>query len=315
MAQLLAVVAYPFLDDSRVGSAALGVISMVAVGLALWVVRSTPALTVIAVVLGVPAVLMTVLEAVLPGEDWVTLTSALLHAPFYFYVSYSLIRYLFHDDRVTTDELYGIGAAFTVVAWGFAYVYLAVVILVPGSIGPLGDGTSRFFDLLFFSFTNLTSVGLSDILPTGDHARSMVILEQVAGVLYVAMVISRLVALTVRQRAAEPLATIAGASVWPLAPAPRVVPRSKQQQSVRRHHTKDRPSCAPPSLSRPSPCPRLPHRLWFRRQLRRGQLLLQGAEGRQGLLRQLQQRQPRRQQARRRLRPACTRWPTRRLTP
>ena len=42
------------------------------------------------------------------------LTSALLHAPFYFYVSYGTIRYLFHDDRVTTDELYAIGAAFTV---------------------------------------------------------------------------------------------------------------------------------------------------------------------------------------------------------
>ena len=119
----------------------LGVISMVAVGLALWVVRSTPALTLIAVVLGVPALVMTVLEAVLPGEDWVMLTSALLHAPFYFYVSYSLIRYLFHDDRVTTDELYAIGAAFTVVAWGFAYVYVAVAIICPGSIEPLSDGT------------------------------------------------------------------------------------------------------------------------------------------------------------------------------
>lgn len=200
MAQLLAVVAYPFLDESRVGSAALGVISMIAVGLALWVVRSTPSLTVIAVVLGAPALLMTVLEAVLPGEDWVTLTSSLLHAPFYFYVSYSLIRYLFHDSRVTTDELYAIAAAFTVVAWGFAYVFMAVAIIWPGSFEPLGEGTSRFFDLLFFSFTNLTSVGLSDILPTGDHARSVVILEQVAGVLYVAMVISRLVALTVRYR-------------------------------------------------------------------------------------------------------------------
>jgi hypothetical protein len=199
-AQLLAVIAYPFLDGSRVGSAALGAISMVAVGLALWVVRSTPALTAIAVVFGAPALLMTVVEAILPGEDWVTLASALLHAPFYFFVSYSLIRYLFHDDRVTTDELYAIGAAFTVVAWGFAYVFMAVAIIWPGSIEPLGDGTGRFFDLLFFSFTNLTSVGLSDILPTGDHARSIVILEQVAGVLYVAMVISRLVALTVRYR-------------------------------------------------------------------------------------------------------------------
>jgi hypothetical protein len=200
LVQLLAIVAYPFLEDSRVGSAALGVISMVAVGLALRVVRSTPALTVVAVVLGVPAVLMTVLEAVVPGEDWITLTSAVLHAPFYFYVAYGLLRYLFHDDRVTTDELYGIGATFTVVAWGFAYLYLVVEILSPGSIKPLGDDSERFFELLFFSFTNLTSVGLSDIVPTGSHARSVVILEQVAGVLYVAMVISRLVTLTVRRR-------------------------------------------------------------------------------------------------------------------
>ncbi len=198
MAQLLAVLAYPFLDTSRPGSAVLGVISMVAVGLALWVVRSTPALTFIAVALGVPALLMTVLEAAMPGETWVVLTGALLHAPFYFYVFFGTIRYVFHDDQVTTDELYAIGAAFTVLAWGFAFVYVALEIIWPGSIEPLTNGTGRLFDLLFFSFTNLTSVGLSDILPTASHARSVVMVEQVIGVLYVAMIISRLVALNVR---------------------------------------------------------------------------------------------------------------------
>ena len=70
---------------------------------------------------------------------------------------------------------------------------------MPGSIEPLGNGTDRFFDLLFFSFTNLTSVGLSDILPVGDHARSVVMVEQIAGVLYVAMVISRLVTMAVNE--------------------------------------------------------------------------------------------------------------------
>ena len=95
------------------------------------------------------------------------LTSALLHAPFYLYVFFGTIRYLFHDDKVTTDELYAIGAAFTVLAWAFAFIYVAVEIIWPGSIEPLSGGTGRFFDLLFFSFTNLTSVGLSDILPVG----------------------------------------------------------------------------------------------------------------------------------------------------
>jgi hypothetical protein len=40
-------------------------------------------------------------------------------------------------------------------------------------------------------------VGLSDITPTLEHARSLVIVEQVAGVLYVALVVARLVGLTV----------------------------------------------------------------------------------------------------------------------
>ena len=65
------------------------------------------------------------LEAVEPDVDWIVLTSALVHAPFYFYVSYAMIRYLFHDDKVTRDELFATGAAFTVVAWAFAYVYAA----------------------------------------------------------------------------------------------------------------------------------------------------------------------------------------------
>jgi len=112
-AQVLAIVAYPFRDGNRVGAAVLGVLSIVAVGLAMALVRSTPALTVIAVAIGLPALVMTILESVLPGEEWVSLVSALLHAPFYFYVSSSTIRYLFHDDRVTTDELFAIAAAFT----------------------------------------------------------------------------------------------------------------------------------------------------------------------------------------------------------
>jgi hypothetical protein len=199
-AQFTAILLYPFLDTSRAGAAVLSMISMVAVGLALWVVRSTPALTYIAFIFGLPAMVMTVVEAAVPGESWVVLASALLHAPFYFFVFYGTVRYLFHDDRVTTDELFAIGAAFTVLAWGFAFLYVAVEVIWPGSIAPLSHGAGRFFDLLFFSFTNLTSVGLSDILPVSAHARSLVMVEQVAGVLYVAMVISRLVAMTVRDR-------------------------------------------------------------------------------------------------------------------
>ncbi len=195
--QLLVVLAYPFLDDSTGGRAVIGVVQMVVVFTAVAAVRLTPALSWVALLLGVPAMVFAVLEAVEPDTDWIVLTSAAVHAPFYFYVSYAMIRYLFHDDRVTHDELFATGAAFTVVAWAFAYVYAAAQVIWPGSfVGAEGDD-QEWFSLLFLSFTNLTSVGLSDVVPIAAHARSLVMIEQVAGVMYVALVIARLVGLTV----------------------------------------------------------------------------------------------------------------------
>ena len=201
--QLLVVLAYPFLDHSTGGRAVLGVVQMVVVFTAVAAVRLTPALSWVAALLGLPAMVFAVLEALEPHTDWVVLTSAAVHAPFYFYVSYAMIRYLFHDDRVTGDELFATGAAFTVVAWAFAYVYAAAQVVWPQSfVGASGD-EQEWFNLLFLSFSNLTSVGLSDVLPVQAHARSLVMVEQVAGVLYVALVIARLVGLTVARAAAR----------------------------------------------------------------------------------------------------------------
>lgn len=197
--QLLAVLAYPFLDESTAGRAALGVVGTVVVLIALWAVHRTPALTWLPVLFGAPALVFTVLEAFNPTDDTIVLVNALLHAPFYFLVSYGMIRYLFHDERVTRDELYATGAAFTVVAWGFAYVYAAAQVVWPGSfVGAGGPGDRTWFELLFLSFTTLTSVGLSDVTPVLAHARSLVMVEQVAGVMYIALVVARLVGLTVR---------------------------------------------------------------------------------------------------------------------
>ena len=197
VAQLLTVLAYPFLDASTPGRAVLGAVQVLVVALALWAVRRTPALTWVAAGLGGPAVVFSVLEVVGPDADWVVLVSTAFHAPFYFYVSYAMLHYLFHDTRVTRDELYATGATFTVVAWGFAYLYAAVQVLWPGSFAAAdGTGEQAWFELLYLSFTTLTSVGLSDVVPVLDHARSLVMLEMVAGVFYLAFVVTRLVGLT-----------------------------------------------------------------------------------------------------------------------
>jgi hypothetical protein len=194
------VLAYPFLDGSVAGRAVVGVVQMGVVLIAVWAVRRTPALSWVAVTLGGPAMVLTVLEAVDPDVDWIVLLSAAFHVPFYFFVSYAMVRYLFQDDEVTRDELYATGAAFTVVAWAFAYVYSAAQVVWPGSfVGSQGEDQS-WYELLYVSFTTLTSLGLSDIVPVLDHARSLVMVEMVVGVFYVALVVARLVGLVAGRR-------------------------------------------------------------------------------------------------------------------
>lgn len=202
-AQLLVVLAHPALDGSAAGRAVVGVFQMVVVLSAVWAVRRTTTLRWVVLLLGAPAVVLAVLEAVQPDVDAIVLTSAAFHVPFYFFVSYAMIRYVFNDDRVTVDELFATGAAFTVVAWGFAYLYAAAQVLWPGSFvgfnSPDGTTPLSWFELLFLSFTTLTSVGLSDVYPVVDQARSLVMVEQVAGVFYVALVVARLVGLSARR--------------------------------------------------------------------------------------------------------------------
>jgi hypothetical protein len=199
-AQLLHVVAWPFLEDSPWGRAGIGVIGMVAVGSAVLAVRRTPLVSHVMLYLGAPAMVFTLWEALDPDRDWVVLTSGLLHCPFYLYVSYAMLRYLFHDDKVTKDEYYATAAAFTVVAWAFAYAYSAVQVVWPESFSSPGGPDQSWFELLYLSFSILTSVGLSDIVAVGVQARAMVMMEMMAGVFYIAMVVSRMVGLTILRR-------------------------------------------------------------------------------------------------------------------
>jgi hypothetical protein len=109
---------------------------------------------------------------------------------------------MFEDHVITRDELYAVGATFTLVAWAFAYSFTVYQAIEPNSFTAAVDpnGERSWMELLFLSFTNLSSTGLSDVVPIKPFARSMVMIEQVAGVAYIAMVVSRLVGMLVISR-------------------------------------------------------------------------------------------------------------------
>ena len=197
-AQLSALLLYPFMKDSGTGRALFSVFGIAILGLVILAVRSSPGLRWVSILLALPATILLLIQAVTKSDDLLPYSSA-LEAALYFYAAGALITYMLADHVITKDELFAVGATFTLVAWAFAYVYTVCQAIEPGSftaaVDPEGDRT--WMELLFLSFTTLSSTGLSDVVPVRPFARGLVMLEMVAGLGYVAMVVSRLVGLLV----------------------------------------------------------------------------------------------------------------------
>ena len=196
-AQLLGVLIYPFMEGS-VGRALFSVFGIAVLGLVLLAVRRSPAWTGFGLLLAVPATVMLVVQVVTDDDALLPYSSA-LEAILYFYAAGALIAYMVEDHVITRDEMWAVGATFTLVAWAFAYTYQVCQAIEPGSFTAAIDpeGQRSWMELLFLSFTTLTSTGLSDVVPVKAFARSLVMIQQLAGLAYVAVLVSRLVALTV----------------------------------------------------------------------------------------------------------------------
>ena len=164
--------------------------------------RSSAASTWFGVLLGLPATVLLLIQAI-TGDDALLPYSSALEAVLYFYAASALIGYMLADHVITRDELFAVGATFTLVAWAFAYSFTVCQAIEPDSFTAAIDAQDdrTWMELLFLSFTTLTSTGLSDVTPVKPFARSLVMLEQLAGLAYVAMVVSRLVGLMVLGRA------------------------------------------------------------------------------------------------------------------
>ena len=201
VAQLAGVLLYPFMETSDAGRALFSLFGILVLGLVLLAVHGSPAHTWVAVLLGLPATCLLLIQAVTADDDLLPYSSA-FEAVLYFYAAAALIAYMLADHEITRDEMFAVGATFTLVAWAFAYTFTVCQAIEPGSftaaVDPTGDRS--WMELLFLSFTTLSSTGLSDVVPIKAFARSIVMIEQIAGFAYVAMLVSRLVGLTVLGR-------------------------------------------------------------------------------------------------------------------
>jgi hypothetical protein len=105
-----------------------------------------------------------------------------------------LLQYVLRRDVMTMDKLYGLAAAYLMLGFLWTIAYSIVQFYVPESFSMGGTPVAMLSasDRLYFSLTTLTSTGFGDIAPIKQPAKTLVVLEQIAGTLFVAILIARL---------------------------------------------------------------------------------------------------------------------------
>jgi hypothetical protein len=199
------LIGYPYFENTRTGAFFGGVTALLALMGGVYVVRANRRTFGVALVLALATATASA-RAFLGGVRGDAAVEAAFSA-FYAFMTVAVFLEVIQERRVSADTLYGTVCVYLLVGMTFGSLYDLVETLHPGSfqinVDSAGPAEIRWRTLIFFSFMTLTTTGLGDVTPVTTQAQSLVSIEGVIGVLYVAVLIARVVGIYARRRSGE----------------------------------------------------------------------------------------------------------------
>src|SRR5262249_52163212 len=117
-------------------------------------------------------------------------------AVFLVFAVYVILADVHRRERIDADGVNGALCAYLLIGLGFAHVYCMMEAVNPGSFRASGENLSRITDegqlhyqLTYFSFVTLTTVGYGDVTAAKDGPRGLAVVEAMLGQFYVAVLL------------------------------------------------------------------------------------------------------------------------------
>lgn len=199
---ILLLVVAPFMENLAIGEVIESILLTVVMVLGVMAVGKNRRTLVVATLLVAPALAGKWLNHVWPdvfrAEYYMPM--ALL---FLVFLMWRLIRFILVSPRVNLDVLCAGLAVYLLLGMVWAFIYTIVGRLTPGAFTLPAGNQMQGITSFYFSFITLSTVGYGDIVPVSHVARMLAAAEAVAGTLFMAVFIARLVALYTTQDPAE----------------------------------------------------------------------------------------------------------------
>ncbi|MGD2140148.1 MAG: ion channel [Burkholderiales bacterium] len=206
-ALLFFLVSYPLFEARSMASIGLDVLFSIILISSTYALSHQRKVLVAALVLGVPTFASWWLVRFFDTSA-LNLFGLAVSIAFFVFVIGVIMTTLISRDEVTADLIFGAMSVYLLIGVAWAFLYAFVELLSPGqfNFGSLiseaaireSHGELRLFT--YFSLVTLSTLGYGDITPLTPLARSLASLEAVAGQLFIAVLIGRLVGMHISQR-------------------------------------------------------------------------------------------------------------------
>jgi hypothetical protein len=199
---LLLLALYPFFETAGIGRGLLNVLITAVLIAGVYTVLHDRKLFLIALVLAVPMLVAQWSLHRLAGHG-IVLVGSICGAAFFLFNSVTILSHILKGAEVTVDTIFGAVSVYLLFGLGFAFAFMAIDLVHPGALvlnPPQAVQDARDISFYtYYSFVTLTTLGYGDINPGTAPAQAFSYLEAVAGQIYLAVLIARLVGLHIAQ--------------------------------------------------------------------------------------------------------------------
>jgi len=179
-------------EDTKFGYLVLNTVSSIVFILGVYAVGRDKKHLIILIILGLPWVF----------SEWAfTKSSQTIFASILFFLSVTVTigNHILNSRKITADTLYGAVCVYLLLGLLWVTVYGGIEYFSPGAVfvsNYSGDsGSISTNELLYYSYTTLTTLGYGDIISTTPLARILSVLEAITGELFIAFLVARLISM------------------------------------------------------------------------------------------------------------------------
>lgn len=191
------LILYPFAEGTGIGYSLFRTSGYAVTLLSIYAVSFRRTLLVLVIALAAPAVIHRLFLTIGDASKF-SIINTVLSFVFDGLIIVVIFRKVFARGRVNAETICGALCIYLLIGFTFAGIYGLIWAVRPKAFyfDPTLNMhiTPNRFDFVYYSFATMTSLGSAGIVPVAGQARSMSVIEAITGILYLAVLISRLMA-------------------------------------------------------------------------------------------------------------------------